>query len=354
MYKEKKKEIMEEKFLEDLLKSCSLSGYEGPGLRVFKEYCEKWGGSLVYTDKIGNTGYGDLRRGGGDDLIMLSAHIDEIGYQVVHVTDSGMLTLSKIGGPDLKVMLGSEVWVGPNKVPGVIGKIPIHLEEDRKSLSLKISDLLVDVGAESKEEVEEMGIRIGNRVGFLPNYKKLGPNRIMSKGLDDKIGVYIVAEATKRLLGSYSLTGVVGVATTQEEEGLRGATICSKNINPDISIDIDVTFATDEGRSGINVLEKGDIKLGKGPVIMCGPDKSERLVDIMYGIAKKHKIPYQLGVSRSGGTNTCVIQEEARDCETALLSIPNRNMHTGVEVCDMRDVQAAIDLLVETVKHLKS
>lgn len=346
---------MNKEFLEKLLKTSSPSGYENEALEVFKNEClSKKGTVIVEEDMMGNVGIGSntksdlsLKNTFGDpSYIMISAHIDEIGFQVQHITVSGLINIIQIGGPDLKVLAGSEVLI-KGSIPGIIGKTPIHLEKrsERDEMKIEMKDFLVDIGAESKEEAQKL-VEIGDYVTFSPNLKWLGENRISSKGLDDKIGIYIVAEVLKRC--NNIIPNLLVAALTQEEEGLRGAKVFSRSIFIDRSIDIDVTFATDEGRE-ISVEEEGDIRLGKGPVIVCGPDKSPRIRELMKRVAKENNIPFQLVSSWSGGTNTSAIQE-GTGSETALLSIPIRNMHTQVEVCDMRDVEWAIELLEKVIK----
>lgn len=343
---------MNKEFLEKLLRTSSPSGYEDEALEVFKNEClSKKGTIIVEEDMMGNVGITTksnltMKNMSGDlSYVMISAHIDEIGFQVQHITESGLINIIQIGGPDLKVLAGAEVLI-KGSIPGIIGKTPIHLEKrsERDEMKVEMKDFLVDIGAESKEEAQKL-VEIGDYVTFSPNLKWLGENRISSKGLDDKIGIYIIAEVLKRCTDVPTL---LVAALTQEEEGLRGAKAFSRSIFIDRSIDIDVTFATDEGRE-ISVEEEGDIRLGKGPVIVCGPDKSLRIRELMKRVAKENNIPFQLVSSWSGGTNTSAIQE-GTGSETALLSIPIRNMHTQVEVCDMRDVEWAIELLEKVIK----
>lgn len=343
------------KFLEELLGSYSPSGFEQGATEVFKRYCSGFA-TEEFTDKMGNVAF---KVGSGDKKVMISAHIDELGMMVQNITDQGMLNVISLGGIDKKVLPGSIVMVSRKDISGsyikgVIGKKPIHVEYDDKSKDelIPIEDLLVDIGVETKEEALEI-IEPGSRVVFEANFiERLGKNRFASKGLDDKIGVFIVAEVLRNISltypGQFNDYTFYGVANTQEEVGLRGAMVTSKRINPDVSIDIDVTFATDEGR-GIKPESYGDIKLGKGPVIMSGPDKSWELRKKMISVADLFDIPTQLAASHAGGTNTAAIQEGAMDCETMLVSIPQRNMHTQVEVCDYRDVEGAIDLIYKTL-----
>lgn len=353
-------ELKAVEFLKELLGSYSPSGFEQEATRVFKDYCSKFA-IEEFTDKMGNVAF---KVGSGSKKVMISAHIDELGMMIQNVTDQGMLNIINLGGIDKKVLPGSIVKISkighPGEyVTGIIGKKPIHVEYDDNSKNelIPIEDLLVDIGAESKEEAMKL-VEIGSRVVFEANFiEHLGKNRFASKGLDDKIGVFIVAEVLrnvvnyedfKELFDEYTF---YGVANTQEEVGLRGAMVTSKRVNPDISIDIDVTFATDEGR-GIKPESYGDIELGKGPVIMNGPDKSWDLRCKMIGVAEINEIPYQLAASYAGGTNTSAIQEGAFDCETMLVSIPQRNMHTQVEVCDYRDVEGAINLISKTLLEI--
>lgn len=343
------------KFLKELLESYSPSGFEKKGTEIFSNYCSKFA-TEEFTDRMSNVAF---KVGTGKTKIMISAHIDEIGMIVQNITDQGMLNVIPLGGIDKKVLPGSIVRVSRKNHPdeyikGIIGKKPIHVEYDDKSKDdlIPLEELLIDIGAETKEDALSR-VEIGSRVVFESNFIEcFGDHRLVSKGLDDKIGIFIVAEVLRNLAMTYTDLfneyTFYGVANTQEEEGLRGAKVTSKRINPDISIDIDVTFATDEGR-GIKPESYGDVKLGKGPVIMSGPDKSWSLRNKMIEVAELYEIPYQLASSYSGGTNTSAIQEYSLDCETMLISIPNRNMHTQVEVCDYRDIEGAIDLIYKTL-----
>lgn len=354
------------KFLNDLLKSASPSGYEEESTEIFKEYCRGFdNANMEFIDKIGNCVFsiGDMSSK-NPKKIMISGHIDEIGLQVIYITDDGFIKFTSLGGIDKKVLPGSIVYIindKGEKIKGVIGKKPIHVETpDERHEVNKFEDLIIDIGTDNKEETLKL-VSIGNPIIFNSDIDiNFGNNKIVSRGLDDKIGVFITAEVLRRLNEEFeSYPGycsledkiVYCVSNVQEEVGLRGAMISSNRINPDISIDIDVTFATDEGRD-INPGIYGEIKLGKGVVIENGPDKSKRLVKLMKDIANKNNISYQISCCHNGGTNTSAIQENSFDCETILLSIPNRNMHTQVEICDWRDVESCIDLIVAIIKEL--
>lgn len=353
-------------FLRELLDTPSPSGYERlGGIEVFKKFCRGINRAVEkFTDTMGNCAF-YVGPENPETTIMISGHIDEIGLQVSMITEEGMLNVVSLGGIDKKCLLGQEVEVISSSgkiIPGIIGKKPIHIEygeDDYYDRSLiKIKDVLVDIGECDKKSVESL-VHIGDPIVIKRNSNlEFGSsgNRIMSKGLDDKIGVYITALVLKKLsenrdnliLGN---CGVWCVANTQEEVGLRGAMRSAKIINPKYSIDIDVTFSTDEGR-GIEKEIYGDIKLGNGPVIMHGPDKSVMLNRIIRDVCEDNKIPYQESVSGAGGTNTAAIQEFSYDTETTHIGIPLRNMHTPVEICSWNDVDSSIDLIYSTIKKL--
>lgn len=337
---------MDKDFLKKLMSTNSPSGYEDEAVKVFNEYCKSLGAKHEFTDFMGNSCYSI---GTGNTKVMISAHIDELGYQVQNITEDGMIQFVRLGGIDKKTLPGSIVYFPRTDIIGVIGKKPIHLEESEERGKVEqLKDLLVDIGAENKEDAEKI-VKIGDF--FLPqtgnSIQDLGKNKFTCKGLDDKIGVYIVSQILEKLISVDSIKEKYTfyfVANTQEEVGLRGATVTSKRINPDISIDLDVTFATDEGR-GISIAEEGNVKLGNGPVIQHGPDKNKKLNAFLENIAERFKVPYQSICSGAGGTNTAAIQEGSLNCMTTLISIPLRNMHTPVEVCDYRDIKNTIDLI---------
>lgn len=337
-------------FLESLLNEPTPTSYEVPGTRLWDAYMEDLGFKRDYQDKIGNSGWSI---GIGMQKILISAHIDEIGMAVQGISDEGYLIMTSLGGIDPKVLPGAQiVFIGKNQVKGIFCKAPIHSEYGDKKTDtvLKLKDLRVSIGADSREEVEKLGIEVGSLAVLSRNVNvNFGENKIHGNGLDDKVGVYIVSQIAKKikemsdieLRHKYTFVFLSGV---QEEAGLRGLTVAARNINPDVSIDIDVTPALD-GECGVDKSVWGDINLGKGCVIEYGPDKSRRIADLMKEYSKSHEIPYQLGVSRAGGTNTSAIQLTSSNCETMLVSIPNINMHTQNEICDWRDITSAIEVI---------
>lgn len=346
--------------LEKLLMAHSPSGMEHSAIAEWDEAMRSLGCVKCYSDKIGNSAF---KFGHGPKKILLSGHIDELSARVNSISDSGIITVINTGGMCPKSLIASHVDIITYNgiVHGIVEKTPIHCEEDDESKKVEdINKMRINVGATTKEEVVKMGIRIGNVLTYTRNTNlSFGKNLMVSQGLDDKIGVFITycilyeithlsTELQERIANEYT---IIALAATQEETGLRGATVAAKAINPDVSIDFDVTFATD-GDSGINKNLYGDIKLGGGAVIQYGPDKSERLNRLLSMTAEFNDIPFQRNASWAGGTNTNAIQLHSADCETTLISIPNRNMHTPIEVCDWRDVQSIIDLVSTTIRTL--
>lgn len=342
-------------FLKSLLECASPSGYEEKIGYLIRDYLFEGlnANSVIYNSE---TFY--AQQGKGPKKILLSAHHDEIGFQVQYISDSGLVYLSPVGGLDFKVLPGSVVEIYSSKkslevVTGIIGKTPIHLDTERDKISTNIKDFSVDLGATSKEEAQNL-VGIGD-YGVIRSTPiiNFGEHRVMGRALDDKIGVYIVTQVAKELAHwkvpeDYSL---VYAYFSQEETGLRGAKQAVPYINPSISIDVDVIYSTDDER-GISKEKCGEINLGKGPVINHGPDKNRGLNQDILRVAQSNAIDIQEIVTKPGGTNTDAIWVGSEDCKTTHISIPLRNMHTPVEVCDWRDIDGAIKLLVETIKEL--
>ena len=348
-------------FLEKLLTTAMPSGYETiDGSYLIRNYLGKLGLKEIMNTTLGTFAF---KQGNGPKKILISAHYDEIGFQVQNFTEAGLLNIVPIGGLDTKVLPGQvvEIYTRSGKiVTGVIGKKPIHAEsyEERKGgCDMKIEELLVDIGAIDKAEAKKM-VFIGD-YGVIKSQPILNlgnketANRLMGRALDDKIGMYVVCEVAKYLSEKnfdkyYTL---IYAGFPQEETGLRGARQV-RELNPDVSIDIDVTYATDEGR-GISSAEQGSVELGKGVVINHGPDKNYDLNYSLIKTADKEGIPYQEIVTDCGGTNTHFLQLMAKDCQTTHLSIGLRNLHTPVEICDWDDVESTIDLICKTIENLE-
>ena len=342
------------KFLEKLVSMPSPSGMEERCTEIFCSYCDQFA-KKIYSDRIGNVVYSI---GHGKKRILLSGHIDELSMQVIGIDDSGMLIVYP-NSIDKKVLPGSSVLVESDTKGwrvGIIGKKPVHAEDSKdRECAIEIEDMLVDLGYSSKDEVLNDGIRVGSYVVYDRRQTKLtfGKSNMVAPGLDDKLGVFMSAIIGEELLGCEDKSWMdeyeilIG-STTQEEVGLRGATVLAANIKPEISIDFDVTPSSD---FGVNTKKWGDIKVGNGPVIEWGVDKSRRICALIQKYSSENNIDIQYSVTgRPGGTNTDVFQLYGGDCETMHIALPIRNLHTPVEVCSWEDTEKAIKLVVELIK----
>lgn len=342
------------KFLIELLNQCGPSGFEEKTQTVwFKR-------TKTYADKISRDVHGNaiaVLNPGAPLRVMLAGHCDEIGFIVSHVSDEGYLHIVPVGGIDAAVLPGTQVKVltATGQVDGVIGKKAIHLTEaDERKKVLEIKDLWVDIGAQDKKDALKY-IEVGDPVSFAPNFLELKNEIFSSKGCDDKIGAFVVSEVLKILqLKKTKLNcAVYSVSTVQEEVGLRGAKTSAFGIDPQVAMAVDVGFASD--MPGIDKRVVGDVKLGQGPVLHSGPAINRVLGRLLIDVAKKKKIPYQFSsLGRPDGTDTSAMQLTRQGVATALISVPNRYMHTMVEACSFDDLSASAELIAETILAIDS
>ncbi len=339
-------------FLRNLLNTSSPSGFETEAAAVYRQYlgtfCDE-----VRTDVLGNT-IGVLNPG-APMRIMLAGHYDEIGFQIVYISEEGLLYFRPNGGIDKLNVPSSEVDIltAKGKVPGVIGKKPIHLlKPAERENSPDLSDLWIDIGVDSREEALAL-VDIGDPVAMRANFRMLGEHRVMSKGLDDKIGAFTVAETMRQLAKRKLNVAVYGVGTVQEEVGLRGAAASGFGIDPAVGFAVDVGFTTDLPDIPKKLL--GDIRLGRGPELNRSCDNNPVLGRMLREAARRKKLAWQETAAHraSGGTDTATIQLTRAGVATALLSIPNRYMHSPVEICDLRDVDGAVKILTETIASFR-
>ncbi len=341
------------KFLKAIVQTPSPSGYEKSVRKLIKARmktcCDK-----VQVDVMGNT-IGILNPK-ADFRVMLAGHCDEIGLMVQNVTEEGYIYFNAIGGVDPALLPGMRVFIHSAKgdVPGVIGSKAIHMQRYEKGDkgTTQIHQLWIDIGAKSKKDVQKV-VEIGDCATIDAGYLELKNNLIAARGLDDRCGAFVVTEVLRMLSKEKKLKiGVYGVATTQEEVGLRGATTGAYNVNPDVGITVEVCHASDFPTMNKNIV--GDIKVGKGPSISRGPDTNPILCKLVQKTAKTSRIPHQmLASSRPGGTDTAVMQLTRGGVATVLISVPNRYMHSPVEVISLRDLENTAKLVAKTVLALK-
>lgn len=341
---------MDLNFLNTILNTHSVSGFENEMREEFLNYTKEFVDS-TYIDRMGNA-YASIVSGNDSMKYMIEAHMDEIGFQVVYIDDNGYIYIRANGGVDAHCVPGSQVSVitsSGERVNGIIGKTPIHLlNSEERNKCAKISSLWIDTGL-CKEQVVKK-VSVGNPVAIMPNVLYLSENMISSKSLDNKIGVFIVSQVLKRLSGvSQKSFDVYGVATVQEEVGHRGAYVCECKVCPDLTISLDMDFATDVP----NCLKSkyGEIALGRGVVIHRSIDNDIPMTYALEKLAKGLNIRHQISARNMpvGGTNAFILQQSQGGNKTISLGIPCRYMHTPVELCDLKDVNSAVDLLYNII-----
>ncbi len=338
-------------FFENLIALPSPSGFEENASKLFKNYVSKFCDE-VCVDTMGNVIAVIKAEKKTDFNVMISGHIDEIGLMVKYVDDRGFIYFSAIGGVDTRLLLGLRVIIHTEKgkLKGVIGQKPIHLMEaaEREKVS-KIHELFIDIGAKDKKEALKH-VNIGDCITVEWGLDRLLNGLLVGRGFDDRMGAFCVAEMLRliSLEKKRPSVNIYGVASVQEEIGLRGATVSAYNINPKVGIAVDVGFATDFPSVDCKIV--GESKLGEGPIISRGPNINPHIFDLLIRTAKKGKIPYQIeGAPRGTGTDANVMQLTKGGVATGLVSVPLRYMHTPVEVLAEKDLENTIKLLKEAL-----
>jgi putative aminopeptidase FrvX len=318
-----------------LSEASGVSGYEHSLTSTIQESCP-WVDE-VKTDKLGNVIM--FKQGTGPDprpKVMLAGHMDEIGLIITKVEKGGFLRFGTIGGFDQRVLLAQEVVVhGRTPLSGVIGAKPPHIQAPgEQTTAVSMDDLFIDVGFNSEEEAKEQ-VRIGDVVTLKRNVLELQSSFMAGKSFDDRAGVAAILECFQALSQISHEADVYGVATVQEEVGLRGAITSTYGIVPDIGIAIDVGFGDSPG-----IPESDTIKLSQGPGIAIGPHVHPKVHARMLETAKEWNISFSSDPSpHPGGTDAYAIQVARAGVATILLSIPLRYMHTPIETLDYEDVK---------------
>ena len=286
------------------------------------------------------------RKGAGGLRIAIAAHMDEIGFLVRHIDDNGFLRIQRVGGFDPRVLVAQRVMVHPrdgDALPGTLqpGTKPIHLQQPGDKSDLKLEDLFIDLGL-PVETVKDR-IRIGDMVTLERELAEVG-NTVVSKALDDRLGIYVMIEAVRK--ATSSTAEIFAVATTQEEIGLRGAVASAYAIEPDVTIALDVTIAGDIPGATPDAHVTG---LGKGAAIKI-LDSSQianpKIVEHLRDLAGELGLPYQDEILPFGGTDAGAFQTSRGGRATCTISIPTRYVHTVNEMAHIDDIQGSIDLLV--------
>ena len=331
--------------LRGLLTSFGPSGVEAEAAATWREAARAFTDDVT-SDVMGST---VARVAGTADgpLLAIMGHVDEIGLIVTHVDDEGMLWFGQVGGWDPMILVGQRVEVATRegRIPGVVGKKPIHLlKPDEREKVPKLEDLHIDIGARDGDDARRR-VRVGDVAVIAGEPVELGNERYGSRAMDDRLGAYVALEAARLVAEAGGAPGpVAAVASVQEETGLWGAVTSTFGLEPDVAIVVDVTHATDA--PGINKRTEGDHALGSGPVIGRGTVLHPAVYDLLVEAAEAEEIPYTVeATGRGTGTDADVVHISRAGVATGLIGLPLRYMHSPVEVVQLDDVQAAARLI---------
>ncbi len=337
------------KLLEELTSAKGISGYEEEIRALMKKHLSRYGETEV--DRFGNV---ICKKGSGKPRIMIAAHMDEIGLLVKYIDENGFIRFIPMGGIDDETLPATSVTIltESGELPGIIGFKPPHLkrEEEDKKKKLKLDDMYVDTGLD-KDEVNKR-VQIGDPIIFDSRFIDLGKNFI-GKALDNRTGCAALIETIKRL-DDFRGT-VYGVATVQEELGLKGARTSAFAIKPDFALVLDTGIAGDT--PDINKSETS-LELGKGPAITVVESSGRGLVPSpqvkrhLIRCARDAKIPYQLEATKGGMTDGAIIYMSNEGVQTGGISIPTRYIHSPSGIANYEDIDNAVKLAGEFISRI--
>lgn len=340
-------------FLKTLVNTPSPVGHEIRGQRVWLDYVKQYA-EETFSDAYGNC-VAVLNKGGTPRL-MLAGHADEIAMAVNYVNDEGYLYVRKMGGVDAASTKAQRVVVHTRHgaVKGVVGRVAPHLmREEKEPKAPKIHDLFIDIGAGSKAQAEKL-VRIGDPITLSDEFDHLRDDLVIARAFDNRVGTFAVAEALRLLKeGKVKLQAeVCAVSNVQEEVGLLGARQIAYSLKPDVALVVDVTHATDYPT--VHKPQHGDVKVGSGPTITHGGCNHPEVVARIEQIAGSRKIALQHeAMSATSGTDTDAIFWTRGGIASALISLPNRYMHSPIELISLKDLEQIPQLLAGFAASLK-
>lgn len=342
---------VDKSFLSSLVETPSVTGCETQVAELLRSRLAPCA-SYVETDVMGSV-RATLKGSGNAPSVMVCAHMDEVGLMVTYISPEGFLSVSAVGGVDAAILPGMRVDVHTSEgtFRGVVGRKPIHLiEPDERKTVTPLHGLVIDLGMSAKKVKKY--VRVGDPITYGVGFEMLAGSMAVSRGFDDKMGVYIAARVMEEINAAGGSRGdYVCVGTVQEEIGLRGAIASAYGVHPDVGIAVDVTHATDY--PGIDQSRYGKIVCGQGPVIARGPNVNPVVFERLVAAAEKEGISYQLeaepGVT---GTDAAAIQTARGGIACGLVSVPVRYMHTPIEVLSLKDLELTVKLLKRFVCDL--
>lgn len=341
------------KFLFDYLNNASPTGFEQAGQQIWLDYIKPY--TNDYMVDVYGTAVGVINPK-AQYKVVIEAHADEISWFVNYITEEGYIYVRRNGGSDHQIAPSMRVNIYGDKgiVKGVFGWPAIHVRDAAKEETPTLKNIFIDIGAESKKEVEAMGVHVGSVAVFEDELIELNKNYLTGRALDNRMGGFMIAEVARRLSENKKKLPfcLYVVNAVQEEIGLRGAEMISRRLKPDLAICTDVTHDTQSPM--YNKKESGNLKCGLGPVLCYGPAVQNNVLKMIIDVAQKKKIPFQRqAVSRSTGTDTDSFAYSAEGVASALISLPLKYMHTTVETVHKEDVENVINLIYETLLQVK-
>ncbi len=332
------------KLLEKLCNIIAVSGDEGEVRKIVLEEVKPYADE-VKVDALGNVLAVKHGRAAKRLRVMLDAHMDEVGFFIVADDGEGIYRFETVGGIDVRHLVGKQVLVGKDHLPGVIGGKPVHLmDDDEATRKVPLDAMRIDMGIGGKAKV-------GDRAGFATKFRRVGPS-IMSKAIDDRIGVATLIELLKHAPANVDLCLAFVV---QEEIGLRGAKVAAQYFKPDMAIAIDSTPANDLPVHDGSENASYNTKLGQGPAIYIADGSTlhdPRLVRFLSEVGDAEKIPYQFRQPGGGGTDSGAIQRSFAGVPTVSVSIPHRYTHSPISISRVDDWKNTINLLHAALKKI--
>jgi endoglucanase len=335
------------KLLEKLTNTVGVSGDEGAVRKIVLDEISPYADE-VKVDALGNVLVTKKGSKPGCLKVMIAAHMDEIGFMITSDDSKGIFRFAAVGGIDPRQLAGKPVWVGKDKVSGVIGAKPIHLTTaSERNNTISIDTLRIDVGSKSASKVH-----VGDRATFATTYLRSGPS-IRAKALDDRLGVINLIEILKNSPANIDL---LAAFTVQEEVGLRGARVAAFALDPDLALVLDCTPAYDfparEGEE--NTLY--NTRLDHGPALYVADRATisdPRLIRHFIDTAETQEIPYQIRQAGGGGTDAGVIHKQRAGIPSLSISVPGRYLHTAASIVRINDWQNTLNLVQTALLDLK-
>jgi len=340
-------------FLKEITEVPGVPGYEAP-VRAVLRRALALPGVAIEEDRLGSL-IARLEGSAARPRVMLAGHMDEVGFMVRAITEGGFVRFAPLGGWWDQVLLAHEVVIKTAKgdVLGLIGAKPPHiLKEDERNKVVEKDSMYIDVGARSKEEAEELGVRVGDPILPRSEFAELaGGKAYLSKAWDDRVGCALFVDALRALVAQEHANTVFGVGTVQEEVGLRGARTSAYAIDPDVALVLEVGLATDLPDMKADAV----VKLGGGPVLLALDGSmipNLALRDLVIDTARAQGIPLQMDVMLRCGTDGGEIHVNARGVPAVVLGVPARHIHSHQGIIWREDYDATVRLVVEVVKRL--